>query len=49
MYHDDVPTMYQASGKQGGTAGNDGHLTRGTERVKTAFYQEERLVMAADS
>ena len=39
----DVPTMYQANGKQRETAGNNGDLTGRPDRVKTAFYQGERL------
>ena len=35
--------MYQRIAKQGGTAGNSGHLTRHPDQVKTAFYQGERL------
>lgn len=45
----DVPTMYQANGKQRATAGNTGHLTRRRAQVKTAFYQGERLVTATAS
>ena len=45
--------MYQrctnASLNKGGTAGNSGDLTRHSGRVKTAFYQGERIDLAACS
>ena len=37
----DVPTMYQASGKQRGTPGNSGDLTRPAEQAKMASTRED--------
>ena len=45
----DVPTMYQANGKQRGTAGNNGHLTDPSDQVKMASHQGERLTLAEGS
>ena len=45
----DVPTMYHANGKQRGTAGNNGDLTRRRDRVRTALYQGECLTPAEGS
>ena len=42
-----VPTMYQANGKQRGTAGNNGDLQARSKQGKIAVYQEERLDLAA--
>ena len=41
--------MYHANGKQRGTAGNSGYLTRHPDQVKMAVYQGERLALAACS
>ncbi len=45
----DVPTMYHASGKQRGTAGSNGHLTRCPDQAKIGSYQGERLTTAEGS
>jgi hypothetical protein len=41
--------MYHANGKQRGTAGNNGNLTRLAEQEKMAVYQGERLNLAEGS
>ena len=43
----DVPTMYHANGKQRGTPGSSGHLTKQPDQEKMAVYQGERLVGCA--